>query len=285
MTNKRTPDDVTILPRDYRFDMAAADNGPWLDGDPVATAIFNAMSLTFPDGERMFIDAVKAYRNEVNGKLAQDVKDFVAQEAIHSREHHLLNNKIDRTKYPVDEIEARIREKVGFGRSGGPFRMLMATICLEHFTAMMADLMMDIKTDYGRLFSKTDPALERLWRWHAMEETEHKAVAYDVFLEVTKDWSPLKRYYRRCLSMLIITSNFTNNIAGYAAKLLVADGYTEEDALRAVKAFLWKKPNLFGMGWKVWLSWFKPGFHPWDHDNRAEMEAWKEDFAPPVAAE
>ncbi len=70
------------------------------------------MSLTFPDGERMFIDAVKAYRNEVDGKLAQDVKDFIRQEAIHSREHHLLNNKIDRTKYPVDAIEARIREKV-----------------------------------------------------------------------------------------------------------------------------------------------------------------------------
>ena len=280
MTNKRTPDDVTILPRDYRFDMAAADNGPWLDGDPVATAIFNAMSLTFPDGERMFIDAVKAYRGEVSGKLAQDVKDFIAQEAIHSREHHLLNNKIDRTKYPVDEIEAQIREKVKFAYDGGRFRMLMATICLEHFTAMMAELIVSLKTDYGPLFSKTDPSLERLWRWHAMEETEHKAVAYDVFLEATKDWSPLKRYYRRCLSMLLITSNFTNNIAGYAVKLLMADGYTQEDAAREVKAFLWKKPSLFGKGWKTWASWFKPGFHPWDHDNRAELAGLMDDIAP-----
>ena len=155
MTTKRTPEDVTILPRDLHFDMAAADNGPWLDGDPVATAVFNAMSLTFPDGERMFIDAVKAYKNEVSGKLEQDVKDFIRQEAIHSREHHLLNNKIDRTKYPVDAIEAKIREKVKFAYDGGRFRMLMATICLEHFTAMMADLMMDLETDYGQLFSNT----------------------------------------------------------------------------------------------------------------------------------
>jgi hypothetical protein len=87
----------------------------------------------------------------------------------------------------VDAIEAKIREKVKFAYDGGRFRMLIATICLEHFTAMMADLMMDLETDYGQLFSKTDPALERLWRWHAMEETEHKAVAYDVFLEATKD--------------------------------------------------------------------------------------------------
>ena len=79
MTSKRTPDGITILPRDLHFEMAAADNGPWLDGDPVATAIFNAMSLTFPEGERMFMDAVKAYRSEVSGQLAADVKDFITQ--------------------------------------------------------------------------------------------------------------------------------------------------------------------------------------------------------------
>lgn len=280
MTNKRTPEDVTILPRDYHFDMSGADNGPWLDGNPVATAVFNAMSLTFPDGERMFIDAVKAYRDEVSGKLATDVKDFIAQEAIHSREHHLLNNKIDREKYPVAEVEAMIAEKVGFGRSGGRFRMLMATICLEHFTAMMADLMTDFEIDGVPLFSKTDPALERLWRWHALEETEHKAVAYDVFLEATKGWPGLKRYYRRSVAMLLITANFTKNIAGYAARLLEADGYTPEEAQRAVKEFLWKKPALFGKGWRIWASWFKPGFHPWDHDNREELKEMKAEFAP-----
>ena len=284
MTNKRTPEDVTILPRDLHFSMDGADNGPWLDGDPVATAIFNAMSLTFPDGERLFIDAVKAHRSQVSGKLAQDVKDFISQEAIHSREHHLLNNKIDRAKYPVDEIEAEIRERIAFGRSGGPIRMLMATICLEHFTSMMADLMTGLEIDGEPLFSKTDPALERLWRWHAMEETEHKAVAYDVFLEATKDWPPFRRYFRLCLSMCIITHHFTSHVADHAARLLVADGYSYEEGLREVKAFLWKKPALFGKGWKVWLSWFKPGFHPWDHDNRDVMAKWKEEFTL-VAAE
>ena len=281
MTRKRTPEDITIQPRDLRFDMSAADDGrPWLDGNPVATAVYNAMSLTFPDGERMFMDAVKAYRGEVSGKLAEDVKDFITQEAIHSREHHLLNNKIDREKYPVAEIEAEILERVNFGRAGGPMRMLMATICLEHFTSMMADLMFDAEIDGVAMFSKTDPALERLWRWPAMEETEHKAVAYDVFLEVTKGWSPLKRYFRRSLSMLLITKHFTANIANFSAKLLEADGYTREEADRAVKQFLWKKPALFGRGWKVWLSWFKPGFHPWDHDNRHAMDDWKEALTP-----
>ncbi len=280
MTSKRTPEDVTISPRDVHFDMDAAKSNHWLDGDPVATAVFNAMSLTFPGGERMFMDAVKNYRGEVSGKLAQDVKDFITQEAIHAREHHLLNALIDRDKYPVHEIEEEVNKRLEFGRSQGPMGMLVATICLEHFTAMMADLM----GDEDALFTKTDPAIERMWRWHAMEETEHKAVAYDVFQEVTRDWPGFKRYMRRSIAMLIITKNFTTNIANFSVKLLMADGMDEKTARRDVKAFLWKTPALFGKGWKVWLSWFKPGFHPWDHDNRETMEQWKAEFDA-VAAE
>lgn len=274
MTEKRTPEDVTIHPRDINFDVTSARQGYWMDNDPVATAIFNSLSLTFPDGERMFMDSVKAYRGQLSGKLLQDVKDFIHQEAIHSREHHLLNELIDRDKYPVDEIEAEIRERIKIGRDGGPMRMLIATICLEHMTAMMADLMID----QDEMFQNTDPAIVRLWRWHAMEETEHKAVAYDVFLEVTKDWSPLKRWWNRSFSMAIIGKNFVKNIENFAVKMLKADGWEEKPARKAVRTYLWKSPNLFGQDKKIFMSWFKPGFHPWDHDNRDVMTEWKAEF-------
>ena len=282
MTSKRTPEDVTIQPRDINFRMDGAKNEYWLDEDPVGTAIMNTLSLTFPDGERMFMDSVRAYKSEVSGKLAQDVKDFIRQEAIHSREHHLMNQLINRDKYPVEEIEGFVRTRVDFARKGGSMRMLMATICLEHFTAMMADLMAD---DHA-MFKKTDAEIERMWRWHAMEETEHKAVAYDVFLEVTKNWSPLKRYLRRSIAMALISQQFTNNIATYATMMLEADGYSQKQAKQAVRKYLWKDPALFGRGWKIWLTWFKPGFHPWDHDNRPLMAQWKTEFdALGVAAE
>jgi len=271
---KRSPEDVTINPRDIRFNMEAAKTGYWMDGDPVATAIMNTLSLTFPDGERLFIDAVRAYRDRIDGKLAQDVKDFIAQEAIHSREHHLLNKVIDRSKYPVERIEETIRGRIAYSREGGPMRMLIATICLEHFTAMLADM----RALHADMFSKTDPEIERLWRWHAMEETEHKAVTYDVFMEVTKGWSPVKRYFRRCMAMALISYFFTRNIATYSTWMLEADGYTPEEAKKAVRNFLWKKPGFFARGWKIWISWFKPGFHPWDHDNRALMDEWRSEF-------
>jgi hypothetical protein len=281
MTDKRTPDTVTIAPRDIRFDVDAAKRGHWLSGDPVGTAVFNALSLTFPDGERLFIDAVKNYRGQLGGKLLDDVRGFIAQEAIHSREHHTLNQLIDRDKYPVAEVEAEIQERITFSRSRGPMRMLIATIALEHFTAMMAEM----HALHQDLFDQVEPGIERMWRWHAMEETEHKAVAYDVFMEVTKDWSPMQRYFRRTISMAIITFFFTRNIARYAARLLEADGYAPDAALKAVRAFVWKKPGIFSRGWKTYLAWYRPGFHPWDQDTRALVADWKAEFdLAPVAA-
>jgi len=104
---KTTPDDLTVTPRDIHFATQAASGKAWLGGDPVATAVFNAMSLTFPDGERLFMDAVRHYRGELKGKLLEDAKAFIKQEAIHSREHVALNGGLDRDHYPIDLV-ARI---------------------------------------------------------------------------------------------------------------------------------------------------------------------------------
>lgn len=280
MTTARTPEELTILPRDLHFDVAIARSGHWLDGDPVATAVMNALSLTFPDGERLFMDAVRGYKDQLTGRLAQAAKDFIAQEAIHSREHMMLNRMIDPDRYPVDTIQAEIRRRIAFARSRGPMGMLISTICLEHFTAMLADMF----AQHDDMFRKTDPALRDLWRWHAMEETEHKAVAYDVFLVASKDWPAWRRYVRRCVAMLLISYFFPRNITAYAASMLVADGYTPQAATRAVKRFLWRDPAFFGRGWRIWITWFKPGFHPWDHDNRSRLAQWQAEFNQ-VAAE
>jgi predicted metal-dependent hydrolase len=273
-TAKTTPADVHVPPRDIHFDVDAAQKGHWLGGDPIGTAVFNALSLTFPDGERLFIEAVRHYRGDVSGKLAEDVKGFIAQEAIHSREHHHLNQLIDRERYPVAQVEQSIRDRVTFARSRGPMRMLMATIALEHFTAMMADA----HARHRDLFDDVDPGIERMWRWHAMEETEHKAVAYDVFMHVTRDWPPIRRYFRRVLTMALISYFFTRNITNYAASLLEADGYSRKDAVKAVKRFVWTSPGLFTRNAKTYFAWYRPGFHPWDDDNRALVAEWKAEF-------
>ena len=271
---KATPADVHVRPRNIRFDVAEARDRHWLGGDPVGTAVFNALSLTFPDGEKLFIDAVKHYRPQLKGKLLEDVQGFIAQEGIHSREHAALNQMVDRNRYPVAEIEEAVRERVAMSRDRGPMGMLLSTIALEHFTAMMAEMHMA----HPELFDGTPPHIERMWRWHAMEETEHKAVAFDVFKEVTKHWSPFLRYRRRVMIMMLVTYNFTRNITRHATQLLEAEGYAPKDALRAVRRFLWLKPGIFRRGWRTYFAWYRPGFHPWDVDNRAQLAGWKAEF-------
>ena len=106
-------------------------------------------------------------------------------------------------------------------------------------------------------------------------------------MEVTKHWSPFNRWRRRVLAMIIVTRNFTRNIARHATQLLEADGYSPEAARKAVRRYLWRSPGLFRLGWRTYFAWYRPGFHPWDVDNRAALNDWKAEYdaaAAPVAA-
>jgi predicted metal-dependent hydrolase len=223
-------------------------------GDPVATAVFNALSLTFPDGERLFMDAVRNYRSNLSGKLLEDAKGFIAQEAIHTREHVGLNAGLDRSHYPIDEIEANIKGRLAFLRTRGRVAMLGVTIAMEHFTAMMADLFLE----EPEFWDGVPEDLARLWQWHAMEETEHKAVAFDVFQEISKNWKPSQRYGLRVRIMLIMTVMFVSNITKFSSMLLIADGMKPWKARLSVLGYLFGKPGLFRKSWKSYWDWFRP---------------------------
>jgi hypothetical protein len=247
----------------------------WLGGDIIATAVFNALSLTFPDGERMFMDAVRNYKNLLTGQLLEDANAFIAQEAIHTREHVSLNKIMDGGHYPLERIRAHIKNDCDIAEKMGPMTQLAATISLEHFTAMLGDFILG-----GAQLIEGAPAdVKRLWQWHALEETEHKAVAFDVFNVATAPWSGTRRYVTRVQAMAITTFQFTKNITLYASLLLQADGMSRARATTKVLWFLFGKPGFFRNGLKGYWSWYKPGFHPWQHDNRALMQTWRERFA------
>jgi len=266
-----SPLPVSVTPRNLRFASQDAKGRAWLGGDAVGTAVFNALSLTFPEGERSFMDAVRLHKHLLSGRLLEEAGAFIAQEAIHSREHVALNSQLDRAHYPVDSIEAEIRRRINTTRERGPMALLSVTIALEHFTAMMADLFL---TDEA-LFAGAPSDVARLWQWHAMEETEHKAVAFDVFLEATKDWTPAERQRVRVKVMRIVTVLFVRNITHYAARLLEADGMNPWVAHARVLWYLFGKPGLFRRAWRCYADWYRPDFHPWNHDNRALLEKWR----------
>lgn len=269
-----------VTPRNLSFQIRSVQADRWMAGDPVATAVFNALSLTFPDGERMFMDAVRLQRDRLSGRLLEEANAFIAQEAIHSREHVGLNAALDPQRYPVARIAEIMGKRLAFLRRRGPIPMLGVTIALEHFTAMMADLFLRDPT----FWSGTSPEMARLWQWHAMEETEHKAVAFDVFNEVTKTWGSFRRYRLRVQAMLATTLFFNLNIVRYASMLLAADGMGRWAAVIRVVRYLYGRNGLLRTCGGAYRDWYRPGFHPWDHDNRALLEAWRPLFASSTAA-
>jgi predicted metal-dependent hydrolase len=266
---------VSITPRNIRFMKQLPAAATWLGGDVVGTAVFNALSLTFPDGERMFMDAVRHYKHLLDGKLLEDANAFIAQEAIHTREHVSLNKIMDGGHYPLERIRAHIKQQTEMAYKMGPMTMLAVTISLEHFTALLGDLIMRDSS----VLAGAPEDVRHLWEWHALEETEHKAVAFDVFQVATKGWSNFQRYMTRLRAMALVTVRFTWHITYYASLLLAADGDSRLKATFRVLWYLFGKPGFFRNGFRGYWSWYKPGFHPWDHDNSGRLEALRTEYA------
>ena len=107
-----TPADLTITPRDRRFGREAATPRLWHGGRVEATAIYNALSTTFPKGEAFFVESVRAFRDGAPPKLAEEIKGFTTQEAIHSREHDAFNKRAADAGYDLRKLEAQVEKRL-----------------------------------------------------------------------------------------------------------------------------------------------------------------------------
>ncbi len=277
LTLSPTPVDLTITPRDRRFGRDAAQRRWWMNGDPVATAFYNALSVTFPRGEAMFIDAVKAHRDGVPPKLAQEIRAFTMQEVMHSREHVAFNRKVEEAGYDLTELNADVDHILDLIAKRPPMVNLLATIALEHYTAILA-------ADFLRnpeLLRGADKEWGDLWRWHAIEEIEHKGVAYDTYLHATQGWSRWRRWRRwraKTIMMLLVTSRFwPKRVKGMKA-LLRQDGLSGWKVGLRIWWYLLGKPGVLRKLIPEWLAYFKPGFHPWEHDDRALIGSYDSEF-------
>jgi predicted metal-dependent hydrolase len=129
-----TPTDLTISPRDRRFARGRRAARHWLNGDPIATAFFNALSITCPRGEAYFIDSVRAFRDGVPEKLAGEIAAFIKQEVVHSREHLAFNRQVTDHGYDVSRLDADVTMVLDLAKQRPPIASLAATMALEHFT-------------------------------------------------------------------------------------------------------------------------------------------------------
>jgi uncharacterized protein len=275
-TTLPTPADLSITPRDRRFGREAAAPRLWHGGRVEATAIYNALSTTFPAGEAFFVESVRAFRKDAPPKLAEEIKGFTTQEAIHSREHDAFNKRASESGYDLSKLEAQVEKRLSITRGKAPVVSLAATMALEHFTAILAHQLLANPLHLAGGEKETAD----LWRWHAVEEIEHKGVAYDTWLHATRDWTSWKRWKVKAKVMLFVTRNFVVDRTAGALELMRQDGVTGLRAWSLLLWYLWVRPGMFRKIGGAWLKFFMPGFHPWNEDDRHLLRAYEASVGP-----
>ena len=282
-TALKTPADLTITPRDRRFGRGLKQDRWWLGGDPIATAFYNALSITFPRGEAFFVESVKAFRDGAPAKLEREIKAFVSQEVMHSREHVSFNRRVSDAGYDIAGLERKVVESLELTKDRPQILNLCVTMALEHYTGIMAQQFLAT----GAHFDTADTESRELWRWHAVEEIEHKGVAYDTWLHATKDWTRWKRWKVKSIMMMLVSKNFWINRYKGTIELLRQDGITGAKAHFGLLWFMFGNPGIVRRLILPWLTYFMPGFHPWNHDDRHLIGKYDSEFEAanlPVAA-
>ena len=151
-----------------------------------------------------------------------------------------------------------------------PLLNVAATMALEHFTAIVAHELLA----NPRHLDGAEPETADLWRWHAVEEIEHKAVAYDTWMYATRHWPRFKRWKVKAKVMLLVTRNFLVDRTAGSLELMRQDGVKGLKAWWLLMTYLWVRPGMFRKIAGAWLKFFLPGFHPWNEDDRHLLGAY-----------
>jgi predicted metal-dependent hydrolase len=239
------------------------------DGDLIGSHLTAALSAVFPDGEDYFVRSVRHFRDQITDPaLKRQVAGFIGQEAVHGREHRVFNDRLDELGYPSKRVERltkaglKVRERIMSPKSN-----LAATAALEHFTATLAELVLS-DAEVRRLFGHQ--AVRDLFVWHALEESEHKAVAFDVYRAVGGSER-----------MRVWTMNFFRFafIVGMSLQVVVSllgDRATyRRGALRASWRRFKVSPMMRREVWDQLRDYNRPDFHPDDSDTNALVEQWR----------
>jgi predicted metal-dependent hydrolase len=250
--------DPAVIPRDFYAD------------DAVQSLVMTALSLVFPEGERFFVDSVMHYRDRITEpELAAAVKGFIAQEGMHSRAHAAFNAMAKAQGLEVaEDLERKVKHLLRARKKTAPHAARLAVTCaLEHFTAILAEQLLTDPQHREALH----PTVRDLWVWHALEESEHKAVAFDVFQQVSGS------YALRVRVMVLSTLFFMGFIAYSHVRLLGARGLLG-DVRSQLRCFdyLWVRKGLFRSLIPAYLQYFRPSFHPNDRDTTRLLEGWRE---------
>ena len=242
----------------------------WFGNNPFKSRFFDSVSLLFPDGERYFIESVRAFRSHIHDeKLQKEVRDFIQQEAQHSIAHSKMNQVLESHGLPVTQITTEANETfLWLTRNFSPRFNLALTAAFEHLTALMAESFFGEKKD----FAEADPYVRALLAWHSIEEMEHRDVVFDVMKTV----GDVPEIMRKAALPVAVLHMFGLGLIRTNA-LLRYDGYTRRERVKMFREglpwFLGSKGLLPKMN-RQFMSWFKRDFHPSQHPVIAQYDVW-----------
>lgn len=252
--------------RQPRFALDRGRARHWHGGDPYLTHSFDALSMMFPIGEQSFIDSVRPFLPDLTGKphLRAQALAFIGQEGAHRCIHADYNEQLAALGYR-NRLERWLRLRVAAARWLPRLDRLAITVAFEHYTAVLGAAALANPA----WLRGADPEVAKLWQWHAVEETEHKAVAFDIYRACGGG------ELRRALWFLPATLLLTLDTLVQVAAMLARDG-------ALLRASTWRS------AWRFWfgeagaarhllrhaLAYLRPGFHPWQTDNRSDVDRW-----------
>ncbi len=263
---------TAIVARIPRVDLSQGFERHWCGGSAAATHAFNALSFLFPQGERFFIDVTREVARGVdfarNPGLAQAVAGFIAQESLHARQHAQYNAVLEEQGF-ANVVRSWIVGLQSIGnRFFSPLTQLAVVCGYEHYTAILGNYILR----NPQVLEPAPPDLALIWGWHSAEETEHKAVCFDLYRAAGGGW------LRRALVFVLVSLNFGLMFARLYLSLLHRDGCLGPQRLAATA---WQGAKFFfgasGVAWHLlWhgVRYLGPWFHPWNQDNRRELQAW-----------
>lgn len=245
------------------IDFGLDENLPkyWHSNDPFKTRLHDALQSTFPEGERYFISSVRAFRDQITDpKLQHEVKEFTMQEAQHGIAHTVFNELLEKQGMPMARLLAEHKNKTKEDEARWtPEYNLAITAAAEHFTALLADTYFSNKETTAGMH----PKMRALFAWHAIEEMEHRSVAFDVMQKVAK-----VGYWTRAKAMVRATWIISYFMFHFADEMLKADGFSK---WQRRKMFVKNIPWMYGPRKGILssftpnlLRYFKPNFHPED---------------------
>ena len=261
-------DGMTYTVRRLQVDLDTPWPRHWAGGDAFRSAWFNALSFSFPAGEQLFIDAVKQGAAKLDGpareRFAAEVQAFIGQEATHRRIHQRFNAQLIAQGY-VNTWEGRILHRRATQLEGQDPRVwLGVTAATEHFTAILAEWLLTSPT----ALAGAEPRLRDLWLWHASEESEHRATAFDLYHALGGNLRWRRRLY------VVITLHFAADVMRQTLANLWRDGHWWRPATWAgAWRLLLGRGGLLRATWRPWKRYFAADFHPGE-GNGAPAQAW-----------